>query len=592
MEQNKIRNFCIIAHIDHGKSTLADRFLEVTDTIEARDMKEQYLDSLELERERGITIKMAPVRMKHEVEGVEYVLNLIDTPGHSDFSYEVSRALEAVEGGILLVDGKQGIQAQTLSNFRNAKKAGLDLVGAINKIDLFNNKSELDELVIEMADLLEVDPGEIKLVSAKTGEGVEELLDTVVSKFRSPEESKSRYPRALVFDSFYDNHKGVVVSARVFDGSFEEKENVRFLAKEENFQIKELGCFNPKMKKQKRLETGQVGYIATGVKDPEKIRIGDTISDNKKAEVLPGYQEPKSTVFVSFYPEESGTYSDLAQALERLRLNDSALMVSGDRNEVLGRGFKVGFLGKLHYEITSGRLRQEFGIKTVHTFPSVKYKVMVGGKWQEVTQPEDAPDHFDKILEPVIEIKILLPSQFLNNLVSVQHQFRMKDIKNRSRGENVLVEATMPLAELVADFDDVLKSITEGFGSFSYERAGYEEADVVKVDFLVSHEKVPGMSRFFPKDVAESEGRKIVKRLKKHLPRQQYSQPVQAAIGSNIIAREDIPAVKKDVTEGLYGGDITRKMKLRQQQKKGKKKLKRRSEASLNEDIFKELLKK
>ncbi len=383
-----------------------------------------------------------------------------------------------------------------------------------------------------------------------------------------------------------------MTSVRVFDGGFEDGDKAYFLAKEGGFGIKELGYFSPEMKPVDELETGQVGYIATGVKDPEKIRIGDTISSNKKGDPLPGYQEPKSTVFVSFYPEDKDEYSDLSQALDRLRLNDSALTVEGDRNEVLGRGFKVGFLGKLHYEITSERLRQEFGIETVHTFPSVKYRIKVDGEWEEITQPEDAPDHFEEIEEPIIDIEVLMPSQFLNNFVSIQRTFRMEDTKTHTEGRNILIRGKMPLSELVTDFDDVLKSVTEGYGSFSYTPAGYERSDVVKVDFLVSGEKVPGMSRFFPRETAEKEGRKIAKRLKEHLPRRQYPQPIQAAIGSNIIAREDIPAVKKDVTEGLYGGDVTRKMKLREKQKKGKKKLKKRSEGSLNEEIFKELMKR
>ncbi len=596
MDIGKIRNFCVIAHINHGKSTLADRFLEVTHTVEDRKMKEQYLDKMELERERGITIKMAPVRMEYE----GYVLNLIDTPGHSDFQYEVSRALAAAEGGILLVDGRQGVQAQTLSNLRSAKEAGLFLVGAINKVDLFEDREKLEPLAEEMAELLEVSPEEIMKVSAKTGEGVEELLQRILEKVPSPRNEKVSDSRALVFDSFYDNHKGVVVSVRQFDGELRDGEKVFFLGTGAGFQVKEAGYFSPEMKPTGKLEAGQIGYVATGVKNPEKVKIGDTISDSRKGKPLPGYKEPKSTVFVSFYPEDKDEYSDLSQALGRLRLNDSALTAEGDRNEVLGRGFKVGFLGKLHYEITSERLRQEFGVETVHTFPSVKYRVRTktfgspkdDGKWREITQPEEAPDHFEAIEEPIIKIRVLLPPRFLNNLFSISRCFRMENIETHSQGKNILVSAGMPLSELVSDFDDVLKSTTEGYGSFSYKPAGYKEADIVKVDFLVAGEKIPGMSRFFPSSEAQKEGRKMVKVLKKHFPRKQYARAVQAAIGSNIIAREDIPAFRKDVTGYLYGGDITRKMKLREKQKKGKKKLKERGEAGFDEEIFKELLKK
>ena len=685
MNQDKIRNFVIISHIDHGKSTLADRFLEITETVDSRKMKEQYLDGMELERERGITIKMAPVRMiyhsdtrintdkklintdEHQRKSAdkpyeqeirnqkseilnkskiqnpndknkslefrdlnlefanseqEFVLNLIDTPGHSDFSYEVSRALAAVEGGILLVDGRQGIQAQTLSNFRSARKAGLTLLGVINKIDLFKDRSELDNLIAEVAELLEISMDEVYLISAKTGEGVNELLEKVVLKFPSPKHSEyavgNNNSRALVFDSFYDNHKGVVASVRVFDGEFKDNQDACFLVSENRFKIKELGYFFPEMKTINSLKTGQIGYIATGLKSPEKVRIGDTISDNKRVEPLPGYKEPKSAVFVSFYPEDKDEYSNLNKSLEKLKLNDSSLTIDGDRNRVLGRGFRVGFLGKLHYEITSERLRQEFGINTIHTFPSVKYRIKTKkSNWEEITQPEDLPENYEKIEEPMIKIEVLLPSRFLNNLISVQHQFRMEKIEvstaiplklspvgeshemnpeakqaYHKAGGNILASAHMPLSELIIDFDNVLKSITEGYASFSYELVGYKEVDMVRVDFLVSKEKSPGISRFFLKEDAARESRKITKRLKKYLPKQQYSQPIQAVIGGNIIAREDIPAFRKDVTGHLYGGDVTRKMKLREKQKKGKKKLKERSGAKLNEKVFKELLKR
>ena len=594
-----IRNFCIIAHIDHGKSTLADRFLEITGTVPERRMRAQYLDQLELERERGITIKMAPVRMIYEINHAEYILNLIDTPGHSDFSYEVSRALVAVEGAVLLVDAGQGIQAQTLANFRAAKAAGLKIIGAVSKIDLFENRSDgrLQKAIREVAQLLEVSQKDISLVSGKTGEGVKELLEEVV-RCVPPPKDESNHTRALVFDSFYDDHKGVVVSVRVFDGKIRNDGNIYLLATKTNSKIKELGYFAPELKSASELGTGEIGYIATGVKDPEKIKIGDTIIVTSSQQPvtsyqpLPGYKEPKPVVFVSFYPEDSNDHELLERGLQKLKLNDSSLTVDSDQNEVLGRGFKVGFLGRLHFEITAERLRREFGISIMNTFPSVVYRVKVKGADVEIMKPEDLPENFEEIWEPMVRIEIIVPENHVSSIFPLQKLFRLSNITTETLQDRVKLDADMPLAELISDFDDKLKSATEGYASFSYELAGYKKSDVLRVDVLISGVLVPGLSRFFPKSTYEQEGREMIKRLKKLLPRQQFTQPVQAAVGAKIIAREDIQALKKNVTGNLYGGDRTRKMKLWQKQKKGKKRLKERSQAKITPDVFKELLKK
>ncbi len=593
-----VRNFCIIAHIDHGKSTLADRFLELTGTVETRKMKAQYLDQLELERERGITIKMAPVRMIYPINQVEYVLNLIDTPGHSDFSYEVSRALAAVEGAILLVDGTQGIQAQTLANLRAAQEAGLTIVGAVNKIDLLrpdncnDNDDRLNKVIYEMVKLLHVPENEIYLVSAKTGEGVEDLLNGVIDRVLPPTAySRDEQPRALVFDSFYDAHKGIIASVRVFSGEFITSKKAMFIATNQQFKIKELGYFVPELTTAHALSNGDIGYIATGIKDPKQVNTGDTIAEFK-IKPLEGYKEPNPVVFVSFYPEDGSDYEALNQGLRKLKLNDSSLSIEYDRSNVLGKGFKVGFLGKLHYEIAAERLLQEFGIETVHTMPSVLYRIKTSKGWSEIVRPEDSPADADEIWEPMVSMEVVLPSGYMNALLAVARQFRMRDISTDIVGENVKITARMPLAELISDFDDVLKSLSKGYGSFSYECEEYERADVVKVDILVSGEQVPGMSRFFPRETALQEARKMAKRLRTLLPRKQYVQPVQATVNGRVVARENIPAFRKNVTGHLYGGDRTRKMKLWKKQKRGKKKLEQLGQMRIDAKVFKELLKK
>ncbi len=600
---DNIRNFCIIAHIDHGKSTLADRFLEITKTVDKRHMRAQYLDQLELERERGITIKMAPVRMDYSLNGKEYILNLIDTPGHSDFGYEVSRALAAVEGGILLVDATQGIQAQTLANFRSAKNSGLTIIGTINKIDLFKNPGDQEviaHLRKEVAELLETDARNILLVSGKTGEGVEELLAAVIQKVKPPRENKiENLNRALIFDSFYDDHKGVMASVRVFDGEIDPSQNVYLAAPDTVSKIKEVGYFKPQIKTAPRLKAGEIGYIATGIKDTSLIKIGDTAlsashhPDKIKSFILPGYKEPKPVVFVSFYPEENDDYELLKKSLEKLKLNDSALTIEPDQNEVLGRGYKVGFLGRLHFEITAERLKREYKVDTVSTFPSVIYKIKTKKGWQTIIKPEELPMEFEEIWEPMTDITILVPPAYSNNIFPLQSRFRFSNIMNRTFQDQMEIKASMPLAELVSDFDDQLKSATAGFASFSYELADYAKADIVKVDILVAGDIVPGLSRFLPTNTVEKEARRMVEKLKETLPHQQFAQPIQARVNNKFIAREDIPAMKKQLGNfGKNGGDRTRKMKLWAKQKIGKERLQSRAQVRITPAIFKELIKK
>ncbi len=575
------RNFVIIAHIDHGKSTLADRFLELTGTVSPRKMKEQYLDNLELERERGITIKMAPVRMQYG----DVILNLIDTPGHSDFSYEVSRALKAVEGAILLVDATQGIQAQTIANLEAAKGANLKIIGAINKIDL--NPSGVDALIDELADLLDSDSKDILRVSAKTGEGVKDLLDAVVLRVPAPTIEKER--EALIFSSLYDDHKGVIAFVRVFGGKFQAEDKVKLQSMNKEFRIKGVGYFAPELTQTKNLTAGEIGYIATGLKNPDAIRIGDTIGDK----ALPGFKIPSPVVFVSLYPDNAGDYDDLKLALNKMKLNDSSLSFSPDLSPVLGRGFKCGFLGRLHFEIVMQRLEREFGLNIINSFPSVAYHVETpDGKKIVVENAKDFPENVSRTFEPYVKLFILVPSALLGAVLELRNVFRIKVVRTEIDGSRLRIEAEMPLADLILDFDDKLKSASRGFASFSYEFDEYKEASVKKLDIYIAGEQIPGLSRIVPDNEVYREARKMAEKLKKLLPRQQFIQAIQAMIGGKVIARETIPALKKNVTANLYGGDITRKTKLWDKQKAGKKKLKARGRVSVPVEVFRELLKR
>ena len=600
-----IRNFCIIAHIDHGKSTLADRLLEMTGTVEKRRMKEQYLDQLELERERGITIKMAPVQMRYAIGDEEYILNLIDTPGHTDFSYEVSRALAAVEGAILLVDATQGIQAQTLANFHSAKRAGLTIVGAVNKIDM--NPATLNDVIKETAELLEVPESDIFKVSGKTGQGVEELLQAVIKKVPPPSATTQalmdeKIFRALIFDSFYHKHKGIIAAVRVFGGSIGAEDEAYLIASDTKFKIKELGHFVPELKPDQRLENGLIGYLATGLKIPELLKIGDTVISyksqvNGRQLALPGYKDPQPVVFVSFYPEESDDYEDLKVAFGKLKLNDSALRFEADFNEFLGRGFKTGFLGKLHFEITAERLEKEFRIKTVHSFPSVSYRVKTRqGEWLIVNNPKDFTGDYLEVQEPIAKVEILVPPQYLGFVMRLQDVFRLSNVATTTLGSVLVIAADLPLSELIRDFDDQLKSVSAGYASLSYQVAEYRKTEVKKLDVLVAGHEISGLTRIVHEDEIEREARRTVERLKELLPHQQFSQSLQSVSGGKILAREDIPALKKDVTGYLYGGDRTRKMKLWKKKQRGKERLKERatgaSKIDVPANVFKELLKR
>lgn len=600
MNLENIRNFVIIAHIDHGKSTLADRLLEVTGTVEARKMKAQYLDQLELERERGITIKMAPVRMNYSLDGKDYILNLIDTPGHSDFSYEVSRALAAVEGAVLLVDATKGIQAQTLSNFRSARKSGLKIIGAVNKIDL--NPPGADEAAKLLAGLLEVPEKEILRVSGKTGQGVPELLATIVEKIPAPSPKKissrgSSY--SLIFDSLYDDHKGIIAFIRIFDGGLKAGDEVKLLATNTKCRIKELGYFMPQLKSSEGIFEGEIGYIATGIKEPALVKIGDTVFKESLSgagavpELLAGYREPAPVIFVSLYPDGGTEFEDLKKAFERLRLTDSALMFEPDSSEALGRGLKVGFLGQLHFEIATSRLEREFGLQFMASFPSTAYRIKTKGKFITIKDPNDFPDDVDEVFQPMMSVEIFSPPEYLSQILSIKESFHMEILEVKNLGNNVIIDAEMPLAELVRNFDDKIKSLSSGYASFSYEVSGESPAKVEKLEILVNDEPVSALTRIVFKDEVESEARTTVERLKELLPKQQFTQAIQAKSHGRIIARETLAAMKKLLGNfGKTGGDRTRKMKLWKKQKEGKKKLLGMSRVVVPTEVFRDLLKK
>lgn len=604
-----IRNFVIIAHIDSGKSTLADRMLEMTGTVPMRSMQAQYLDRMPLERERGITIKMAPVRMEYESGGKKYVMNLIDTPGHSDFAYEVSRALNAVEGGILLVDGTKGIQAQTLSNLRGAQKAGLKIIGAVNKIDLA--LPQIEKVIEATAQLLGVEPEEIFRVSAKTGVGVKELLDAVIAQVPPPKmhaaaghdaAGENNVAKALIFDSLYDDHKGIIANVRVFSGEFA-AEDMHLVASADGFKAKEVGYFSPDMKATPKLRTGEIGYIATGLKEPALVKIGDTMLANRdstgigaaRAEelALAGYREPAPVVFISFYPDGDTKYDDLKRAFEKLRLSDPALSFEPDSNEALGRGLKVGFLGQLHFEITSSRLESEYNLQFLTSFPSIAYRVQDKGKIFTIKQPQDFPEHPEKVWEPLVNIEILTPQNYLSAVLNMQTIFDMEINEVKNIGDNLLIEAIMPLRELIRDFDDRMKSISQGYASFTYELAGERESEVEKLEIIVVNDVVPALTRIVPKKDLEREGRQTVERLKELLPKEQFSQAIQAKAQGRIIARETITAMKKELGNfGKNGGDRTRKMKLWKKQEKGKERLQAGARVDISPEVFREILKK
>ena len=603
MDLKHIRNFSIIAHIDHGKSTLADRMLEITHTIEARKMRAQVLDSMELERERGITIKMQPVRMEHTLNEQKYVLNLIDTPGHIDFSYEVSRALKAVEGSILLVDATQGVQAQTLTTLGLARESGLVIIPVLSKID--SPLARIDEVKMEVALLLNIDPDDILEVSGKTGEGVENLISEVIKRIPPPTKNmetdgQKHYEekdsvRALVFDFKYDNHRGVIVYVRVFDGHLKKGDSLLFSVSGEKFIALEVGIFSPEENPKSSINEGEIGYIVTGIKRPGIASVGDTITLSKKPlEALPGYMNPKPVVWASVYPENADNFSDLKLALGRLRLSDSAFSYEEESSGTLGKGFRCGFLGMLHLEIITERLKREFGLELVVTMPSITYKVLLkNGKEEMVYSPHFFPDDGQvvKVYEPWVKVKIITPDSYSSILMPFLFDHEAIVHSTENFGDNrSAITLDMPLRELMRNFFDDLKSITSGYGSISYEIGEYKVADVVKLDIIVADEPMVAFCRIVSRKRVEEEARIQVDRLKSIIPRQQFPFKIQGKALGRIIASEGVSAFRKDVlmhgSKVVGGGDVSRKKKLLEKQKKGKARMKENAKVNITQDVF------
>jgi len=602
-----IRNFSIIAHIDHGKSTLADRFLELTGTIEKRKMRDQVLDSMELERERGITIKMQPVRMRYTRPDGEFVLHLIDTPGHIDFSYEVSRALTAVEGAVLLVDATQGVQAQTLTTLRSARDLGLVIVPAVSKID--SPLANVEDTVLQVATLLDISPDEVLLCSGKTGSGVEALLNAVIDRVPPPvagaktgegsvqQAKQNTLPRGLIFDFQYSDHQGVIVYVRMFEGSIKRGDALEFAATGRKFNALEVGSFSPTPTPlADGLSSGSIGYIVTGIKEPGLARVGDTVRAHaSNTEVLPGYAEPRPVVWASMYPESQDEFVSLRQALSRLRLSDSSLSFEEEASGTLGRGYRCGFLGMLHLEIVTERLRREFNITLVVTTPTITYDVeLKNGTRKTVYSPAQFPDYGDivAVWEPYVSAEIVIPAEYVGVLMPLlyEHEAAVGSTENFSEGR-VIVHAVMPLRELMRNFFDKLKSVSQGYGSISYKLEELRMADVARLDLLVAEELVPAFSRIVAKHRAQEEAESAVEKLYAILPRQLFAAKIQAQALGRILSSRTLPALKKDVTGYLYGGDRTRKMKLWEKQKRGKARMKERGRVNIPEDVFLKMVK-
>ncbi|MBZ4296044.1 translation elongation factor 4 [Mycobacterium tuberculosis] len=584
-----IRNFCIIAHIDHGKSTLADRMLQATGVVTPRQMKAQYLDRMDIERERGITIKSQAVRMPWNVDGTDYALNMIDTPGHVDFTYEVSRSLAACEATILLVDAAQGIEAQTLANLYLAIENDLTIIPVLNKIDL--PAAQPEKYAAELANLIGVEPEEVLRVSGKTGEGVEELLDRIVRDVPPPQGVKDAPSRAMIFDSVYDTYRGVVTYVRVVDGTLVPRERIQMMSTGATHEMLEIGVISPEPIPSKGLSVGEVGYLITGVKDVRQSRVGDTVTNQQKPaqESLGGYEDPKPMVFSGLFPVEGSDYPVLRDALEKLQLNDAALVYDPETSAALGFGFRCGFLGLLHLEITRDRLEREFNLDLISTAPSVSYNVTLEDHSEvEVTNPSEFPEgRILEIREPMVSATILVPSAFIGAVMELSQSKRgeMKGMDYLSE-DRVELRYRLPLAEIVFDFFDQLKSKTRGYASLDWKADGEQAADLVKVDILLQGEQVDAFSAITHKDKAYSYGVLMTGKLQKLIPRQQYEVPIQAAIGSRIIARENIRAIRKDVLSKCYGGDISRKRKLLEKQKEGKKRMKMVGRVEVPQEAF------
>jgi GTP-binding protein LepA len=584
MDLDRIRNFSIIAHIDHGKSTLADRILELTKTVSGREMRAQVLDTMELERERGITIKAQAVRVSWKA----HELNLIDTPGHVDFTYEVSRSLQACEGAVLVVDAAQGVEAQTVANAYLAIENNLEIVPVVNKIDL--PQADPDAAAAGLAELVGGKPEDVLRISAKTGDGVAEVLDAIVERIPSPSGDPEAAPRALVFDSSYDQYRGVVAFVRVVDGSFAAGDPLRAMAQGTRFEAEEVGFFAPTMKAADTLAAGEVGYVITGLKDVSRLRVGDTLTSERKpaAEPLPGYKDVKPMVFAGLFPTDSDDYPDLRDALERLKLNDAALFYEPETSQALGFGFRCGFLGLLHMEIVRERLEREFDLDLLVTAPNVAYRVLErNGEWLEVHNPAEMPRELDAVEEPYIRASIIVPKDYVGPVMELNNERRGRfDHMEYLSPERVLLAYELPLAEIVLDYYDQLKSRTRGYASFDYDVAGFREGDLARVDILIADEPVDALSMVVHREAAYSRGRALVERLRQEIPRQFFDVAVQAAIGSRVIARETVKAKRKDVLAKCYGGDITRKRKLLEKQKAGKRRMKQVGAVEVPQEAF------
>ncbi len=572
----QIRNFCIIAHIDHGKSTLADRFLELTGTVDKRNMKAQLLDQMELEQERGITIKLQPVQMQYK----GYILNLIDTPGHVDFTYEVSRSLAAVEGAILLIDATQGVQAQTIGNLYLAIEQDLTIIPVLNKIDLPN--ADIKKVSAEVIHLLGCKKEEILTCSGKTGENVDTILDAVINHVPPPAKNSNKQTRALIFDSCYDDYRGVIASVRMLDGQLKKGDRIEFMRTGKTAEIIDIGHYSPALSYDSELANGQIGFVVSGLKELGNIRVGDTITleKNPSTEPLPGYKEVKPMVFAGFFPQEGDDYQALREAMEKLQLSDSAISFEPEQSQALGFGFRCGFLGMLHLDIFQERIWREFGIHIIATVPSVAYHVIkTNGEKITVKSPQDLPEpqFVTSVEEPWMTVDLIAPQDFIGNVMGLVSErkgiYKNTEFLSMGTDQRAMLHYEMPLASLITDFYDKLKTVTSGYASLNYDFKNYRKADVVKLDISIAEESIEALATLVWRDQAFKIGKKIVESLKKTLPRQQFVIKIQALIGGKIIAAERLSALRKDVTAKLYGGDVSRKRKLLEKQKKGKKKM-------------------
>jgi len=593
---NHTRNFCIIAHVDHGKTTLSDRILEMTRTVEMRDMKAQLLDSMDLERERGITIKSHPVSMVYKSkDGNDYAFNLIDTPGHVDFSYEVSRSLAACEGAMLLIDAAQGIEAQTVANAHLALEQGLEIIPVINKVDL--PSADVPAIMVQLEDVLAIPADEAVMTSGKTGTGIEDLLEAAVNRVPKPRWAEVDGLRMLIFDCIYDVYKGVICYVRVFSGEVKMNDTIITMSDERKMLVKEVGKFSPAMTKQETLKAGDVGYVVTNLRDVADLKLGDTIthSANPTREMLPGYKEVSPMVFSGIYPIDTSDYNKLKAGMGKLRLNDAAFVYQSENSVALGFGFRCGFLGLLHMEIIQERIRREYDLDVISTYPSVVYHVTkTDGEQIDVHNPVYLPDpaEINFIEEPMINASIHIPSDSIGDVLALVSEKRgICEHTETIDGERVMLVCRLPLNEILVDFNDRLKSITHGYGSMDYEMAGYEKAKLCRLDIRVNQEAVDAFSSIVHLDKAEGRGRALCKRLKGILPKQMFKIAIQAGVGSNIVARETISAYRKDVTAKCYGGDISRKRKLLEKQKEGKKRMKNIGSVSIPQDAFIKILK-